>query len=87
MIFEDKSLEAFWALCLSTYPNIAKKALEIVMPFSTTYLCEIGFSCLLTIKTKYRNRLDPQSDLRLAISTKSPQFEKLVEKRQEQISH
>ena len=63
MEFSDDSLENFWASQLETYPVLAKKALTVLVPFATTYLCETGFSCLVHIKTKSRNRLDPQHDM------------------------
>jgi len=34
------------------------KALSILVPFATTYLCESGFSSLLYLKNKYRNHLN-----------------------------
>ena len=37
--------------------NIAIQALNILVPLSSTYLWECGFSALLTIKSKARNRL------------------------------
>jgi len=40
----------------------------ILVPFATTYLCESGFSSLLYLKNKYRNRLNPSKDLRVALS-------------------
>ncbi|XP_077283104.1 protein FAM200C-like [Arctopsyche grandis] len=47
---------------------IAKKALEIFIPFVTTYLCEQSFSRMLDIKTKKRNRLCCENDTRVALA-------------------
>ena len=53
----------------------------ILTKFQTTYLCETGFSSLVTIKNKARNRLDPQNDLRCALSINiQPRFDQLVMK-------
>ena len=59
----------------------------MVIQFATTYLCESGFSTLLSIKTKSRNRLNAQADMRIAISNKVPRFEKLLCNKQEQKNH
>ena len=68
-------------------PRIGIQALNILVPFSSTYLCECGFSALLTIKSKARNRLHVQSDIRYALSTILPDVEKLVAKKQGHPSH
>ena len=39
MKFSNDSLENFWASQLETYPVLAKKALTVLVPFATTYLC------------------------------------------------
>ena len=59
----------------------------MLISFATTYLCESGFSALLSIKTKSRNHLSAQADMRVAISNKLPRFEKLLSNKQEQKSH
>ena len=59
----------------------------MIVPFGTTYLCESGFSALLHIKTKARNRLNPRDDMRLALSMTVPRFNEIIEKRQLQKSH
>jgi hypothetical protein len=63
-------------------------ALRHLVVFSTTYLCEEGFSNLLLIKNKQRNRLDATNDMRIALSsTISPRISQLVDKMQAQKSH
>lgn len=87
MQFESKTLEEFWCAALDMFPRLGGKALRVLIPFATTYLCECGFSSLLSIKTKSRNRLNPQADLRIAVSKKVPRFDKIVNEKQEQRSH
>ena len=82
---ESKTLEEYWRSAMDMYPQLRKKALGVLIPFATTYLCESGFSSLLSIKTKSRNRLNPQADLRVAISKKVPRFDKIINKKQEQL--
>ena len=85
--FHSCNLEEFWVKMQHCYPRIGIQALNILVPFSSTYLCECGFSALLTIKSKARNRLHVQSDIRCALSTTLPDIEKLVAKKQGHPSH
>ena len=59
-------------------PSLAKQAINTQIPFATTYRYEAAFSALVTIKTKQRNRLDVQHDMRVALSKTQPQFSVLV---------
>jgi len=45
-------IDTFWIAVKEEYPSLAKKALTILMQFSTSYLCELGFSTLHNIKSK-----------------------------------
>ena len=80
-------MENFW--CSQQYSNqsLAKQAISTLIPFATTYRSEAAFSALITIKTKQRNRLDVQHDMRVALLKTQPQFSVLVQKRQQQASH
>jgi hypothetical protein len=51
------SLDSFWVLITKAYPNTGAKALRVLMQFSTSCLCELGFSALANIKTKKREEL------------------------------
>ena len=67
---------------------IAKKALKILLQFSTSYLCEFGFSVLTNIKTKKRSRLlNVEDDMRVALSFLRPNINEIIKKHQAQISH
>ena len=72
---------------LDAFPNLAKEALRVVLPFVTSYLCEAGFSALVSMKTKLRARLDVAADMRLTLSKTQPRITKLVEEVQEEPSH
>uniref|UniRef100_A0A674N592 Uncharacterized protein n=1 Tax=Takifugu rubripes TaxID=31033 RepID=A0A674N592_TAKRU len=87
--FMEVSLSHFWcSIVMSEYLSLATRAVKILLPFSTTYLCECGFSALVQLKTKHRNRLDIEHDLRVALSTVTPDFETLVRsKKHAQFSH
>ena len=85
--FHTCNLEEFWVKIQRCYPQLGIHALNILAPFSSTYLCKCSFSVLLTIKSKARNRLDVESNIHCALSTTSPDIEKLVAKKQGQPSH
>lgn len=86
--FESNSLESFWCKKAISYTKIREIALRYFMVFSTTYLCEQGFSALLVIKNKARNRLKVNDDLRVALSNNiSPRIANLVKKMQAQKAH
>ncbi|GBP70629.1 Zinc finger BED domain-containing protein 5 [Eumeta japonica] len=59
----------FWCRIRDEYPMLGKMALNILLPFPTTYLCDTGSSTYAATKTKYRNRLDTEPDLRLQLSS------------------
>ena len=86
-LFNEKSITEFWPLMCSSYPKVAKKAIQDILPFVSTYLCESGFSTLLQMKTKQRNRLDVENDMRCALSTTFPRIHELSKKKQSQVSH
>ena len=73
--------------CYPSLPRIGIQALNILVPFSSTYLCNCGFSAVLTIKSKGRNRLHVESDICCALSTTLPDIEQLVAKKQGHPSH
>lgn len=78
----------FWAKMLPIFPQNSEFALKVLLPFSSTYLCERGFSSLLVTKSKYRNRLMVEGDLRCALTCHtSPRISELTSKKQTQPSH
>ena len=48
----DFFLDSFWIIIENEFPNIGKKALEIMILFSTTYMCELGFSAMTKNKKR-----------------------------------
>ena len=84
--YEVKLLSQFWVAMKDSYPKTTKKALHILIPFASTYLCESGFSSLLQIKSKQRNRLYVEDDLRCALSQTAPRIRMLSDRKQ-QASH
>ncbi|XP_068205161.1 protein FAM200C-like [Palaemon carinicauda] len=85
--FETMKLEEFWVKYLPMYPKVGEEALRVFLPFSSTYLCEAGFSALFVLKTIQRNRLDIENDLRCVLSSFNSRISDLVRKKQQQPSH
>ena len=86
-LFDQKSITEFWQLMCDYYLKVAKKAIQDILPFVSTYLCEFWFSTLLQMKTEQRNRLDVENDLRCAISNTFPRIHELLKKKQSQVFH
>ena len=76
--FEAMSLNDFWAKYLRIYKNVGSVAIRTLLPFSSTYLCKSGFSALVSMKTKFRNKLECETDLRCALSSTKPRIKRLV---------
>ena len=80
----------FWAGVQLLEPSVSElcmQATKALLSFPTTYFCEAGFSALAMVKTKYRNQLQPEGNLRCALTTVKPNFDKLVQQVQGQGSH
>jgi hypothetical protein len=66
-------LDTFWLSVKEEYLVISEMAVRILLPFSTMYLCELGFSTLMEIKTSKREQLRTTAEeMRVALSAISP---------------
>nr|XP_039272726.1 zinc finger BED domain-containing protein 5-like [Styela clava] len=78
----------FWLSMASSYPTLASHAIPQLLIFPSTWECEQGFSILMNIKSKNRNRLSaPGHDFRCAISNVMPRIDQLAQDKQKQKSH
>ncbi|XP_068201803.1 zinc finger BED domain-containing protein 5-like [Palaemon carinicauda] len=81
-------IDSFWISVQKEYPTLSKKALSLLLQFSTSYLCELGFSTLNNIKTKKRERLrSTEEEMRVCLSHIRPNIEEVAKKHQAQVSH
>jgi hypothetical protein len=87
MQFSSYPLLGFWYSIKDKYPETSNKALRILIPFATSYLCEAGFSAVAVLKSKYRSKLNVEKEMRVAVSTLIPNFEKLRNEKQAHCSH
>ncbi|XP_029768663.1 zinc finger BED domain-containing protein 5-like [Terrapene carolina triunguis] len=79
--FKDLPLNNFWSSLIEEYPNVAKRAVRVLLPFATTYFCETGFSYYTATKTKYRNRLDAAPDMRIQLSRIIPNIKRICDRK------
>ena len=84
----EYSLIDFWLIMGSTYPTLARNAARQSLIFPSTWECEQGFSALMPIKSKSRNRItEPKHHFRCAVSKVAPRIDQLVQKKQLHLSH
>ncbi|XP_050523920.1 zinc finger BED domain-containing protein 5-like [Daktulosphaira vitifoliae] len=67
--YSRNNLIKFWLSAQQTYLTLSTETLKVLLPFSSSYLCEVGFSAMVGIKNKLRNKLQLSHSLRLKITT------------------
>ena len=81
----------FWGLVSKEkYPLLTACALIVSAYFGSTHLCEMAFSQMKIIKSKYRSHLTDRhltDCLRLAVCSYEPDFKALTDSIQSQPSH
>ena len=50
-LYKQFTLEKFWSGMLTAYPEVSSYAITQLLSFTSTYLCECGFSSLLNMKS------------------------------------
>ncbi|MBN3275980.1 ZBED5 protein, partial [Polyodon spathula] len=70
--FGKVALDMFWLTVVHEYPTISDHTIADLLPFPTTYLCELAFSTLTYIKNNRRERLSVEKDLQVALINSSP---------------
>lgn len=85
---KELPLDTFWISIKEEYVSISKKALNILLQFSTSYLCELGFSTLTSIKCKKRGSLlDIDEEMRVCLSSIRPNIKEIAKTHQAHVSH
>ncbi|XP_038162410.1 SCAN domain-containing protein 3-like [Cyprinodon tularosa] len=87
MKFGASTLTQFWVCVRQEHPELGQKALEQLLPFASTYLCEASFSAMMLIKTKQRNRLCLEKSLITAVASLPIRMTKILSEVQAHISH
>jgi hypothetical protein len=70
MQIQKLTLEWFWFTLLKTHPCLVKAALQFLMPFTSTYQSEVGFSSLVHTKIKARNHPNVTDSICVVLSKK-----------------
>jgi len=84
---------SLWIAVSKEYPCLTLRAEKLLITFTTTYLCESGFSIVATTKTKdktkTRNRLKAtlQATLRVSLTQIPPRLDLIMSVKQAQVSH
>ena len=79
--FDGNNLVSFWLGIDDKYIHFKKLARKILVRFGTTWVCESGFSYMVMVKTRYRNRITNKhlnDNLICALTSYDPRYEKLV---------
>ena len=89
IIFKQGSYELAWVNLIDTYPQLWGKTEPLRISFPSTCLVEKGFSSVVQLLTKQRNKLDIclKGDLRLNLPNIKPDIQALTEIHQAQGSH
>jgi len=87
--FGQLSYAEFWLSTKSEYPELGKEAVNCFVHFSTTYMCELGFSAMIIVKNKKRERLlSLDAEMRVCLSHIRPRIiDLLCKNKQVQVSH
>ncbi|XP_076059504.1 SCAN domain-containing protein 3-like [Oratosquilla oratoria] len=85
--FEATTLPVFRIEAMAEYPEIATTAFKTLLPFPSSYLCEVEFSAVTATKTKQRNKLDLSNTLWVSLSPITLRWNRLVAEKQAQGSH
>uniref|UniRef100_UPI00358E5144 protein FAM200C-like n=1 Tax=Myxine glutinosa TaxID=7769 RepID=UPI00358E5144 len=83
--FMEQEFATFW-LKVKDCPVLSKRAVTLLVQSPSTYRCEAGFSTMVTLKTKARNRLMIDADMRCCLSSIRPRFDRLMAAKQFQPS-
>ena len=86
LLFDKLKLENILVCCNDSLFKSCYECMTVILSFSTTYFCESGFSEMMYIKNKHRNRLQLEDDLEIALSKPEPSLEKILKMKQKQKS-
>jgi hypothetical protein len=54
-MFDADKFTQIWLLVRDDYPSLSDRAVKILLPSVTTYMCETGFSAVAVMKIKHQS--------------------------------
>uniref|UniRef100_A0A8C6KAH0 DUF4371 domain-containing protein n=1 Tax=Nothobranchius furzeri TaxID=105023 RepID=A0A8C6KAH0_NOTFU len=87
--FRTSGWQVMWTVHGHRFPTLWGKAQLLLLAFPTSYFVEQGFSQVLYMQSKYRNRLNPKASgaLRLKLTSLNPSIKTLAANHRGQGSH
>ncbi|CAI6344305.1 unnamed protein product [Macrosiphum euphorbiae] len=85
MNFNRKKLISFWLSVQENYPTVSNEAVKMLLPFISSYNCEVGFSAMVAIKTKLRSKLKLSNSLRLKLTNAEVDIDDVMKKNRKQL--
>nr|CAI5848128.1 unnamed protein product [Callosobruchus analis] len=80
--FQLLTFEQLWLKRYKINSCVAEGPPKTLVQFSSTYLCQAGFSAIVSIRTKQQNRRNTENDLRVALSSTQPRMDLIVKNKQ-----
>ena len=77
-MFNEKSITEFWPMISDSYSKVTEIVIRALLPFVSTYHCELGFSSLMQIKTKQHCAIEVEHDLTCTLSSTPPRIKVLT---------
>ena len=81
LLYQEVDFTSFWIHSSKEYPSLSERATKFLLPFTTTYLCESGFSTVTVTKSKARNSLKMDTlnaSLRVSLSPIKPRLDLIM---------
>ena len=88
--YQKVDLSSFWIQARKQYALLSKRAIMFLLPFTTTYPCESGFSTATATKSKVRNSLKTDTlnaTLCISLCSIQPRIDHIISNKQAQVSH
>ena len=76
-----KDIGKFWINLANRHSAVKNRALQVLVKFGTTYVCEAAFSSMVFIKNDYRSRMTAinlENCMVCCLTSYTPRYRKLI---------